>query len=347
MLQYNILLIGVEKTLKNILYEVKNKLEKREYAAIRFFHTTMKEVTFEYAVKFDLIIADMSHPDYNLLYVHRLNEQAIDKLKIVIIGIDSSYLFVRKVFLSGVFDYWTTHYDYEIISDCIKRAIETDSHALTGNALRQNIINALEGYETLKMPIYDAFYRQFIRFRLDIESPSSVYFSVILDIIEPISFEPTLLSKSDIALFCTNWTMDQPDKYNALYTLLTHFARIYNEIFFPQVTNPIVRKAIYEVLSPKQQHKSVKYISEVLFTNQSHLSITFIKYTGITLSAYIKRVKLYGAMWMLLLDNFSMNDILLMLDYKDDQYFHRIFKHKTGYSPSFFKGQYKKYHLRK
>lgn len=347
MKSYKVLLIGIDTILQNILEMAFDTLKKNVVDNVEYELVSMKKVSFEFAAGFDLIIVDMTHIDYDSLYVSRLNEHAIEKLKIILVGSKSDYLFVRKVFLSGIYDYWINDYDVPIITDSIKRAIHSIYDRKMSIELKQSIIQTLEGYELLELPLYDTFYRLVVKPRLDFESDYSIYYSVLHDLIEPISFEPMNLSKNDVVYFCTTWLTEQSNMYDSFYILLKQFGKVYSEIYYPFVDNIIVRKAITEVLSPKQRHKSVKYISEVLFVNQSHLSITFKKVTGISLSAYIKRIKLLGAMWMILHENYTLDDILYILEYKDEQHFHRIFKHSTGVLPSNFRRHFKKYHLRK
>ena len=86
---------------------------------------------------------------------------------------------------------------------------------------------------------------------------------------------------------------------------------------------------------------SLTHLSDVFFMNASYLSALFSRRIGKTLSSYIEDVRLRNAEGMLLEGRKSVAVIGKSCGYPNARYFARIFKERTGLTPS----QYRKRHL--
>lgn len=346
MKKFKILMVGTDDDLYRLI-----DLQLKQFTFIKdmdiiYEFTNIKCISFEFIRAFDLIIIDMTHKDFTTLNTSKYREMSRDRFKIVLVGESLEYGLVRGIFRSGAFDYWIRPYDAPLIEDALKNIIDMMFEKIKLPELRQKIVHAMEGISELTPHDYGLFYTHSIHPQFDKELLYANIYTVIIELIEPISFEPMELDKKEVAALCTNWIIEKDNPHKAMFNMLIHFGDIYSEIYHPKVQSKIIRKAIIEVLSPKQHHKSVKYIADTLYVNQSHLSYTFKKHTGVSLSEYIKKIKLYGAMWMLVQQNYSIDDILNILEYKDEQYFSKIFKEKTGMFPKSFREKNQKYQNR-
>ncbi len=343
MIIFKILLVGTSDELDCLVDLNLNQINQTEGMIIQYESITMKNISFELVRTFDLIVIDMTHHDYTSARTSKYRELSRDKLRIILVGDSTEYEQVRKIFRSGIYDYWIKPYDSVIIAETLRSIIDISLKKINLPEQKQKIIHAIEGLSVLNPFEYDLYYAHCVHPQLATELLYANIYTCILELIEPVSFEPMKLDKKKVAATCSNWIIEKDNTHNAFFMMLIYFRKIYKEIYHPNVQSKIVKKAIFEVLSPKQHLKSVKYIADTLYINQSHLSYTFKKHTGISLSEYIKQIKIYGAMWMLIQQEYTVDDIMNILDYKDEQYFSKIFKDKTGMLPSSFRKANKKY----
>lgn len=267
--------------------------------------------------------------------------------QVIIVGTDSSYDFIRQVFRLGAYDYWVDPFQKNLIHESLLQLLDIGRYSHQKTQLKARIIEAIHGDVKIERYDLERYYQLSLPLIESKAPPIQIMGDFILELIMPLSFEPMELPKPKVARLCAGWILEQDAKVDAICDVINYIGIFYREIFYPNVSSEIVRNAIYEVLAPSQQHKTVKYIADKLYINQSHLSLTFKRYTGITLSEYIKRIKLYGAMWMLLDRDYNFDDILDILGYKDEQYFSSIFKKMTGYLPGTYSKTFYTTHLKK
>ena len=85
---------------------------------------------------------------------------------------------------------------------------------------------------------------------------------------------------------------------------------------------------------------SVKMLAEkVFFMNAAYLSHLFAEKTGISYSAYIRRIRVEKAREFLEKDTYSITDIGSMVGYNDTSRIIQIFKQETGMTPKKYRGQ--------
>lgn len=79
---------------------------------------------------------------------------------------------------------------------------------------------------------------------------------------------------------------------------------------------------------------SLERIADELSYNKKYISAIFKKTYGIGISAYVNTVRIQHALTLMKQGFKSINDIAFCCGYKDPQYFSKIFKEKTDYSPA-------------
>ena len=72
---------------------------------------------------------------------------------------------------------------------------------------------------------------------------------------------------------------------------------------------------------------------KVFYMNAAYLSHLFTEKTGISYSAYIRRLRVEKAREFLEKDTYSITDIASMVGYNDTSQFIRIFKQEMGMTP--------------
>ena len=82
---------------------------------------------------------------------------------------------------------------------------------------------------------------------------------------------------------------------------------------------------------------SLDSLAKEVFLSKSYLSSIFKKETGMSLTAYITKVRVEKSKKLLLEDNASLAHISSQCGFKDQSYFTKVFKKETGVSPKRFR----------
>jgi len=85
---------------------------------------------------------------------------------------------------------------------------------------------------------------------------------------------------------------------------------------------------------------SLDSLAREVFLSKSYLSSIFKKETGMSLTAYITKVRVEKSKRLLLEENTSMANISSQCGFKDQSYFTKVFKKETGVSPKRFRDNY-------
>ena len=84
---------------------------------------------------------------------------------------------------------------------------------------------------------------------------------------------------------------------------------------------------------------SLDSLAKEVFLSKSYLSSIFKKETGLSLTAYITKVRVEKSKKLLLEDNASLAHISSQCGFKDQSYFTKVFKKETGVSPKRFRNR--------
>lgn len=85
---------------------------------------------------------------------------------------------------------------------------------------------------------------------------------------------------------------------------------------------------------------SLDSLAKEVFLSKSYLSSIFKKETGVSLTAYITKVRIEKSKKLLLEDSASLAHISGQCGFKDQSYFTKVFKKETGVSPKRFRDNY-------
>lgn len=86
---------------------------------------------------------------------------------------------------------------------------------------------------------------------------------------------------------------------------------------------------------------TVKSIAEHFCINPNYLSSLFSKETGETITQYITRIRIEEACRILRISDEPIYNVSFKVGYKDNQYFHRVFKRLKGKTPLEYRNQHK------
>ncbi|MDH8679585.1 helix-turn-helix transcriptional regulator [Fusibacter bizertensis] len=333
MISLRILMLDIESELQAFITSELKIIDSFSLLDITLLTDTLDQYSIHQQFEFDLIIFDNNTSTFLKNYFSSVKSSYLNTKRIIQVNEDASYTEVRNSFFEGAYDYWIKPYNYELIKSTLTKVVSEVYFKISVTNAKRNIQNAITGKSALLNHDLKVFFHENIPPSISQSHQSLNLYVALLDLLSDISFNPMPLEKSTIADICSTWISKHDHQFLAFQECIKKITSIYQEIFIPNVQTIIVRKAIFEVLSPSTHIKTVSYVAKKLYINQSHLSMTFKRQTNISLSEYIKKIKIYGAMLMLLDQNYSIDDILNILGYKDEQHFSRIFKTYTGTLP--------------
>lgn len=260
--------------------------------------------------------------------------------KIIVIGYEKSYEVVRNIFLNGAFDYLIQPVEakkleeslirvYDMIGlDYVVNNLQMKEDALINNIflgggqekiIIQNIINKI--YEDWKQ---DAINCQVITDKAKIH-----IYEILID------RKPWL----EKFLYRNDFT------YKSGFSLMRKEEIIKNWVRCFQDASEMVEK--YQMIDDKLVYRIGKYVvvhvdeklslesvAEGVYLNPSYVSHIFKKITGMNFTDYMAEVKVDRAKVLLRDSRMKIYDVAATIGYADAEYFAKIFKKKTGYSPT-------------
>ena len=99
----------------------------------------------------------------------------------------------------------------------------------------------------------------------------------------------------------------------------------------------VVFKTTNYIRSNFSEKLSLDSLAKEVFLSRSYLSSIFKKETGMSLTAYITKVRVEKSKKLLLQNNASLAHIASQCGFKDQSYFTKVFKKETGVSPKRFR----------
>lgn len=103
-----------------------------------------------------------------------------------------------------------------------------------------------------------------------------------------------------------------------------------------------VNKAIDYIISNYTKDVTLDDVASAVNLNPSYFSVYFKQSTGEKFIDYLINLRMERAKELLLNTDYKVSAICDMVGYNQRPYFHRIFKHNTGLTPSEFRNKYRK-----
>lgn len=264
------------------------------------------------------------------------------KIQIIVIGHDSSYKTVRNYFIKGAFDYLLEPIEEHVLEESVFKMYEhtgvdyiVNSLKLKTTSLIDNIFlgGGNEEYiiQNIINQIYDDWKAESVTTQIVANRAKSYIYETLIDRkpwIEKFIFKPDFIyhfgfsikSKDEII---TSWVSS-----------FTEVSKVVKK--YQMVDDKLTYKIGKYVLINVDKKLSLSDVSEGVFLNPSYISHIFKKITGMSFIDYINDVKIDRAK-VLLRDSYNrVNEVSETLGYSSQEYFTRIFKKKTGLTPSNF-----------
>lgn len=117
---------------------------------------------------------------------------------------------------------------------------------------------------------------------------------------------------------------------------------IINRFIINSDKTPLIKDICIYVVSNIEKDINITRISETLFLTKNHIGDVFKQETGMTVGEYITMIKIEKAKQLLTQGFLKNYEISQNLGYKDVEYFGKLFKKNTGFSPMEFRNAVKK-----
>lgn len=268
--------------------------------------------------------------------------------RLVLVGKDDSYEYVRKAFLSGAADYLTDPLFGETVERTIRRirdqavrerplcGIRTEAGFVAERLLSEEdadvpcLCRSLAGAVERYAEAFDLNARILLR-----EAEKQVYQELagrkpwLKEFLPPDSFlNPAGLRTWDSAPMLQQWDRD----FRGVWQII----RKYRIVGAPSAV-PIGNY----ILTHVDEKLNLEKISEDIFMNKNYVGNLFKKHVGRSVVDFIKEAKVDRAKVLLLDEKRKIKEVADDLNFSGEEYFRKVFKQKTGLTPTSYRSRVK------
>lgn len=134
-------------------------------------------------------------------------------------------------------------------------------------------------------------------------------------------------------------------QFNNIFEIKHYMLEIIKDVFLCLKEKNIYNEPALNIIKYINEHYnsydlSLEDISKNTFLTPAYICVIFKDFTGKTVNKYITEYRIMQAKELLKDSNIKMNDIALKVGYRDGNYFAKIFKKETGYSPSEYRRKF-------
>lgn len=360
---YKVLIVDDDKT---IIYMLKRFKRWRDYGfSVEDEACDGKEALKKLeAGEFDLVITDIKMPGMD--GIEFLNELKVIKRDVCVIFLSthSDFNYARQGIRLGVFDYMTKPVDENVLGETLERTkkhldeknlqkkkIETEKKLLEENLqfyypkkLEANLVSLLmSGDPEILQEAERAF--------LDISKTcgDNSYKTGIL-------LEKVLLKLSGEMAAAYPWLgmvekieLDGNMPYGGeaedlKKTFVEYIRKMLDIVIKYELYQPdsIVKKACEYVLNHVEEDINLEKIAQEVHVRSDYIGKLFKKKTGYNFKDYVTKVKMEHAKYLVNTGNYKNYEVSEKLGYSSPDYFCRLFKAYTGYTPSDFRKTWSK-----
>lgn len=136
-----------------------------------------------------------------------------------------------------------------------------------------------------------------------------------------------------------------PQEHESVVKLLTifaqHLAMLGNQVFFQQenAESPVIKRAREYIHEHQTEDLSLGQVAKAVNTSTFYFCKIFKKYTGISFTDYLSRVRIEKAKNLLLNPNLRVSEIAYEVGFQSLTHFNRVFKRILGQSPTEYRAQ--------
>lgn len=260
-------------------------------------------------------------------------------IQLIVIGYEKSYEIIRKIFLNGAFDYLVQPIDPQEVEKTLLRVYDTIGLGYVVNELQMKIDalidNIFIGGGQEEIIIKNIIEQIFDDWKQDV-----IDYQVITDKTKFRIYERLINRKPWLEkfLYRNDFTYKSGFILMSREEIMQDWTKCFKE------ASRMVKK--YQMIDDKLVYRIGKYVvvhvdekltldsvADGVFLNPSYVSYIFKKVTGMNFSDYMAEVKVDRAKVLLRDENIKIYDVACIVGYANAEYFSKIFKKRTGYTP--------------
>lgn len=299
------------------------------------------------AEKFDVVITDILMPRINGIDLLRLIRANHPEVRVILVSGLKNFEYARQGMIYGASDYLIKPISEDHLQNALNR-IELNFVGTEIELSREHFFEeTIEGISNIIQSSAELSPEVIIKYINRIKSCQGAgdtdgrallirAVSMVLDRLVRPYFDMDMLRVAE-AVVMRNWKDD--GIINCGIRSLKSVESTSRELTLPQSKHDLVQKTVRLALGSVEMIKTVEGVAQALFVNRSYLSQVFRAQTGIALSEYLIRVKIYRSRILLMNPANSIAEIATRSGYRDEEYFSKIFKTYTGMLPRDYRKQ--------
>lgn len=262
---------------------------------------------------------------------------------IIIISEFNDYNNIREGFLAGAFDYIIKPISYVYINSTLNRIYEKFEHNYVKekiiskiDALVENIFLGGNNVVYICKEIIDSIYSD-----LDDDTING---NIATDRAKEKIYEKLVKNKTWLKKFiwAQNYTYKKGFVVKTKQEIFSEWKRDFVQVArvikrYQMLDNKLIYHIGKYVVVHVDEKLTLESVSKAVFLNKSYISHIFRRETGVSFVEFITDVKMDRAKILLLDNERKIFEIALLIGYSDAEYFSKIFKLKTGLTPTQFR----------
>ena len=301
----------------------------------------------EYALQ---LLLRREHPDV-LILVHETQEESFweeirrikeiyRSIRLIVIGHERSYEAVREAFLSGVFDYLVQPLREEELEQTFLRIYDVLGLSYTVNhlymkmdALVDHLFTGGGQEEEMICSIIHQIYRDWAQDEISCQMVADkTKYRMYEKLISGRPWLGKLLSRKD---FGSHGTFVPKNMEDVIDDWVGSFRNVKKLLYkYRFMENRQIGRIAAWIMEHADGKVTLENVAAGVYMNPTYVSHIFKKISGVGLSDYIAEVKTDRAKVLLQDADMKTADVAAALGYSNVEYFSRVFRKKTGVTPS-------------
>ena len=276
-------------------------------------------------------------------FLHEIKDYLSDKF-LILISENSDYVSVREGFLYGAFDYILSPIKEESLVDSLNLVYENFAIKFLEEKISDKINDIVEDIIAADKESVNNLINEIIEKIYEGLNYSNINGAVATVKAKQRIYEKLIEKKSWLVKFVSinykiNLNYEHIRKDDLLFEWHKDFEEIINIIDKYKILN---KKLIVQIGNYVVDHiddkLSLDSVAKAVYLNKSYVSHIFKRETGISFVEFLTNVKVDRARILLLENDKKVHEVANQVGFTDTEYFSKIFKNKTGLTPT----QYRK-----